>query len=384
MIGVTEFNAGVEARAGEVTVTPKPPERRLASLDALRGFDMLWIIGGTEILIGLGKVIHRPFFDKFLEQFEHVPWQGLHLYDLIWPLFMFIMGAAIPLGVARRRARGQTDRELLLHATWRAFVMFCIGTVTQGNLLLFDWWRFRPLYSVLHGLAVGYLLAMIVVLKVKPKWHVATIAGMLLYYWAVVMLVPVPGVGAGVLTPGGNLPGYVDRLILGHLSYGFNTWFLTYPAFGASVLLGVLAGQMLMSERSPAGKISRLLAAGIISLTLGLLWSLSFPVIKLMWTSSFVLIAGGLSFMAMALFYWIIDVLGYKKWAFGFTVIGMNSIAVYVATEIFDFRVVGNVFVGNLLPYVGRWAALVEATAAFAVIWLILYWMYRKKEFIKL
>ena len=380
----TEAETARREPAGEV-VPPSPPRtERLVSLDALRGFDMFWIIGGTAILQGLGKVIQRPFFDQFLEQFDHVPWQGLHFYDLIWPLFMFIMGAAIPLAVAKRRARGESDRALLLHALWRAIIMFCLGTITQGNLLLFDWSRFRPCYSVLHGLAAGYLVASIVTLKVKPKWHAATIAALLLVYWALVMLVPVPGVGAGVLTPQGNLPTYVDKLILGHLHYGENTWFLSYLGFGASVLLGVMAGQMLMSALKPMRKVFSLLIAGSVSLLGGLVWSLSFPVIKLMWTSSYVLVSGGLSFMALALFYWIIDVLGYKKWAFGLIVIGMNSIAVYLATEIFDFRQVGNIFVGGLLPRIGPWAALVEASAAFVVVWLILYWMYRKKEFIRI
>ena len=169
----------VETEGGQpagdaVPVSPASAER-LALLDALRGFDMFWIIGGTAILFGMGKVIHRPFFDRFLVQFDHVPWQGLHLYDLIWPLFMFIMGVAIPLGMAKRRARGESDRTLLLQASWRAVVMFCLGTVTQGNLLLFDWWRFRPCYSVLHGLAAGYLVATILVLIVKPRWHAATL-----------------------------------------------------------------------------------------------------------------------------------------------------------------------------------------------------------------
>jgi predicted acyltransferase len=375
-----------EAPRPSIAATAKPPVRaeRLVSLDALRGFDMFWITGGTAILLGLGKVIHRPFFDKLLEQFDHVPWRGLHFYDLIWPVFMFIMGAAIPLSVAKRRAAGETDRRLLLHALWRAVVMFSLGTVTQGNLLLFDWYKFRPCYSVLHGLAAGYLIATLVAVKVKPRWHAATIGVFLLVYWALVMLVPVPGVGAGVLTPRGNLPTYVDQLILGHLHYGENTWFLSYLGFGASVLLGVLAGKLLMSGRSPSSKLYRLLIMGALSLLAGLVWSVWFPVIKLMWTSSYVLIAGGFSFMILALFYWIIDVLEYKRWAFGFTVIGMNSIAVYVATEVFDFRDVGNVFVGHLLPRLGRWDSLVEAAAAFAVVWLILYCMYRRKIFIRI
>ncbi len=383
MKGLEVITEGREPTGHPARVVPIRAER-LVSLDALRGFDMFWITGGTAILFGLGKVIHRPFFDKLLVQFDHVPWQGLHFFDLIWPLFMFIMGAAIPMGMAKRRAHGESDRTLLLHASWRALVMFCLGTVTQGDLLRFDWWRFHPCYSVLHGLAAGYLVATIVVLKVKPKWYAATIAALLLAYWGVVELIPVPGVGAGFLTPNYNLPTYVDQLILGHLHYGWNTWFLTYPSFGASVLLGVLAGQLLMSGRSSTSKIYRLLAAGAVSLAGGLVWSFSFPVIKLLWTSSYVLISGGVSFMALALFYWIIDVLGYKKWAFGFTVIGMNSIAVYVATEIFDFRHVGNIFVGHLLPRIGRWDGFVEASAAFAVLWLVLYWMYRKKEFIKI
>ena len=381
-VELRNHKAAQSSRA-RLAATPLRTER-LVSLDALRGFDMFWIIGGTAILMGVGKVIHRPLFDKFLEQFDHVPWQGLHFYDVIWPLFMFIMGAAIPMSLAKRRAEGESDRTLLLHAFWRAIVMFCLGTVTQGNLLLFDWSKFRPCYSVLHGLAAGYLIATLVAVKVRPRWHAPTIGAFLLVYWALVMLIPVPGVGAGVLTPQGNLPTYVDRLVLGHLHYGENTWFLSYLGFGASVLLGVLAGQVLMSRLSPGRKLYRLLIMGVGSLLVGLIWSYWFPVIKLMWTSSYVLISGGMSFIILGLFYWIIDILGYKKWAFGFIVIGMNSIAVYVATEVFDFRQVGNVFVGNLQPHVGRWDSLVESSAAFIIIWLILYWMFRKKEFIRI
>jgi predicted acyltransferase len=374
----------IEPRLGEAAAGLPAPADRLVSLDALRGFDMLWITGGTAILLGLGKVLQRPWFDRFLDQFEHVPWQGLHLFDLIWPLFMFIMGAAIPLSIAKRRSRGATDRSLLLHAVRRAIILFALGTITQGNLLLFDISKFRPCYSVLHGLAAGYLLATIVVLKVKPKWHALTIGIFLLAYWAMVMFIPVPGVGAGVLTPDGNIAAYVDKMVLGRFHYGENTWFLSYLGFGASVLLGVLAGQILMAGYPARSKVYRLLRAGTVSLVLGLLWSIWFPVIKLMWTSSYVLIGGGLSFFALALFYWIIDVRGYRKWAFGFIVIGMNSIAVYFATEVFDFRHVGNVFVGHLLPRLGPWDRFVEASAAFAVVWLILYWMYRKKEFVRI
>ena len=379
---------GLEAQppgaASKAAGESAPRAHRLVSLDALRGFDMLWITGGAGILAGLGKVIQRPLFDRFLKQFNHVPWEGLHFEDIIWPLFMFIMGAAIPISVAKRRVQRATDCSLLLHAARRAVIMFCLGTITQGNLLLFDLSKFRPCYSVLHGLVAGYLIAFVVVLKVKAQWLAAIVGVFLLVYWALIMLIPVPGVGAGVLTPQGNIATYVDKLILGRFHYGENTWFLSYLGFGASVLLGVLAGQILMADGPARSKVLRLLGAGTLSLAAGLLWSLWFPVIKLLWTSSFVLIGGGLSFFALALFYWIIDVRGYRNWAFGFIVIGMNSIAVYFATELFDFRQVGDLFVGHLLPRLGRWDNLVEATAAFTVVWSILYWMYRKNEFIRI
>jgi predicted acyltransferase len=345
---------------------------------------MFWIIGGEHIFRGLGKVIDRPITDRLLAQLQHVPWEGLHFYDVIWPLFMFIMGAAMPFSVAKRRAMGSSDRSLFLHAVKRAVILFCLGMIAQGNLLAFDMSKFYPCYSVLHGIAAGYLIATIVLLTLRPIGHVPLTAGFLGLYWAVIMHVPAPGFGAGVLTPAGNVAAYVDRLILGRFHYGENTWFLSYPGFASSVLLGVLAGQILISDRPAKIKVTRLFGAGLGALILGLVWSIWFPVIKLLWTSSYVLVAGGLSFMLMAMFYLLIDVVGWKKWAFGFIVIGMNSIAVYMATMLFDFRQIGNIFVGSLLPRAACWDGLIEASAAFIIVWLILFWMYRKKSFVKI
>jgi predicted acyltransferase len=358
------------------------PER-LMSLDVLRGFDMFWIIGGADIFRGLAKLTDHPIAGKLLEQLEHVRWEGLHFYDVIWPLFMFIMGAALPFSLAKRRAQGATDRSLILHAVKRALILFALGMIAQGNLLAFDLSKFHPCYSVLHGIAAGYLIAMIVILKVKPAWHLAVTAGFLFLYWAILMLVPVPGVGAGVLTPQGNVATYLDQLILGRLHYGENTWFLSYPGFASSVLLGVLAGHVLRSRRPAKERVLLLAGAGAVSLALGLVWSFALPCIKLLWTSSYVLLAGGLSFVLLAIFYLLVDVLRYRRWAFGFMVIGMNSIVAYMAMMLFDFRQIGNIFVGSLLPRLGRWDLLIESAAAFSSEWLILYWLYRKKTFVK-
>ena len=359
-----------------------PP--RLKSLDALRGFDMFWIIGGGEVVKGLAKAWDTPVLNAFVPQLEHVRWEGLHCWDVIWPLFMFIVGAAIPFSMARRRAAGASGRSLFLHALWRSVILFAIGTATQGNLLEWDLSVFRPCYSVLHGIAAGYLIAMIVVLAVRPRGRVVVLGGFLVLYWALLMFIPVPGVGRGVLTPTGNLATFVDRAILGRFHYGENTWFLSYLGFASSVLLGMLAGELLASARPARMKILLLVIAGLACIAQGLLWSIEFPIIKLLWTSSFVLVAGGISFLAMALFYWIIDVLGYERWAFFFIVIGMNSLAVYVATMLFDFRMISDIFIGKLLPRLGRWDQFTESVVTLSVIWSLLYWMYRKKSFIRL
>ena len=357
---------------------------RLKSLDALRGFDMFWIIGGGEVVKGLAKALDTPVLNAFVPQLEHVRWQGLHCWDLIWPLFMFVVGAAIPFSIQRRMAAGATRPSLFLHALWRSLILFAIGTITQGNLLAWDLSVFRPCYSVLHGIAAGYLIAVTVVLTVRPRGRVIVLGGFLLAYWALLVLIPVPGVGRGVLTPTGNLATYVDQAILGRFHYGENTWFLSYLGFASSVLLGVFGGECLASNRPAKRKILLLIIAGFACLAQGMLWSIEFPIIKLLWTSSFVLVSGGISFLVLALFYWIIDVLGHDRWAFFFIVIGMNSLAVYVATMLFDFRVIADIFVGKLLPRLGRWDSLTESALTLAVIWSLLLWMYRKKSFIRL
>lgn len=357
---------------------------RLMSVDALRGFDMFLIIGGGAIFNGFANAVGGPFLEALRPQFAHVRWAGLHFWDLIWPLFMFIVGVSIPLSIERRRAMGAAKRTLYLHALRRAGILFVLGMMLQGGLLEWDLAKLRPCFSVLHGIAAGYLIAVAVVMELRPKMQGIVIAVFLLLYWALLELVPVPGLGAGVLTREGNLAIWVDRMMLGRFHAGPNTWFLSYLGFASSVLLGALAGRLLMSSGAEKTKVLALTGAGVACVALGLLWSLGFPIIKLLWTSSFVLVSGGFGFLMLALFYWIIDVQGYRRWAFCFTVIGMNSLAAYVATSLFNFKLIGNIFVGKLLPRIPPWAGFVEASAAAAVVWLLLYWMYRTKTFVKL
>jgi predicted acyltransferase len=367
----------------ENSVSHSSSSERLLSLDTLRGFDMFWIIGGSSIITGLLKAFGGQQ-DGIASQFEHVRWEGLHFFDLIWPLFMFIVGVSIPLSIEKRKSGGTLKRELYRHAIQRAVIMFVIGMILQGGLLEWDLTKLHPCYSVLHGIAAGYLIAFIVVMELKPRAQLLMTACFLAAYWAVIMLVPVPGKGAVILTPESNLATWLDQQVLGHFHHGENTWFLSYPAFASSVLLGVLAGQIIRLSILPLRKVMYLGISGIVSIGLGLLISLSFPVIKLMWTSSFVLIGGGYGFLLFAIFYWIIDVLGFTKWTLFFRVIGMNSIAVYTAAMLINFRQIGDIFVGSLLPRTALWDDFISSLTAVSIIWLILYWMYRQKTFIKI
>jgi predicted acyltransferase len=356
---------------------------RLMSVDALRGFDMFWIIGGSAVITGLAKATGGPL-ELIVPQFDHVRWEGLHFYDLIWPLFMFIVGVSIPLSIEKRLAEGATKRSLYFHAIRRAVILFILGMILQGGLLNWDINKLHPCYSVLHGIAAGYLIAVIVAIEIRPKMHGVVIAIFLLLYWFLLLVIPVPGVGAGVLTPEGNAATWIDQVILGRFHHGENTWFLSYMGFGSSVLLGVLAGRLLMQSYTEKKKVLMLAGAGLACILTGLLWSLAFPIIKLLWTSSFVLVSGGFSFLMLALFYWIIEVKKFRKWAFFFTVIGMNSIVVYCAIMLFGFQQIGNIFVGKLLPRIGLWDDFAAESAALLIIWLILYWMYKNKTFVKL
>ena len=216
------------------------------------------------------------------------------------------------------------------------------------------------------------------------KWQVGMTAVLLVLFWALMGLVPVPGHGAGKLTPDGNLAIYLDRLILGHFDDGTPyTWILSSITFAPTVLLGVFGGYCLRSKRSGGWKVTVLAAAGVACILAGYVWGFWFPVIKHLWTSSFVLYSGGMCYLLLAFFYLVMDVWGLKKWAFGFKVIGMNAIAVYMVTRLFDFRLVGNIFVGGLDKWCGNSNPFIHAVAGFSVIWLILWWMYRKKSFIK-
>jgi predicted acyltransferase len=361
-------------------------EERLASLDALRGFDMFWIIGGGWIVDGLGKGLGNKFFEQYiLPQTRHARWEGFTCWDLIMPLFLFVVGVAMPFSFAKRLGRGDSKGKLYFHIVIRAVILWVLGMVAQGRLLEYDMSHLRLYSNTLQAIAAGYLIAALISLNMRLAWQIVATSVLLLVFWGLMMLVPVPGHGAGVLTEDGNLAIYIDKAILGSFQDGTTyTWILSSMTFGATVMMGLFAGELLHSKLSKTAKVLGLLGSGIGCILLGAAWGLVFPIIKHIWTSSFVLFSGGLCLLLLGVFYLLIDVWGFRKWAFGFVVIGINAIAVYMVTRVFDFRTIADIFVKGLAKWTGDWHDFARAVSGVLVVWLILFWMYRKKSFVKI
>ena len=361
------------------------PAGRVVSLDALRGFDMFWIIGGEALFHALFEWIDTPWSSSLRRQLEHSQWNGFTFYDLIFPLFLFIVGAALPFAVSKRLQRGDHRGKLYLHIIRRAATLFLLGLI-YNHILDLDFGSFRWA-GVLQRIAVCYLIAGLVFMRFKIRGQAAIAGAILLGYWLIMVLVPVPGYGAGVWTPQGNLAGYVDRLFLPGsfccYRFGDNEGFLsTIPAV-ATTLLGGLAGHLLRSTWEGGRKLQVLLGSGVAALVAGLLWGLVFPINKLLWTSSYVLFAAGWSFLLLAFFYWVVDLRGHRKWAFPFVVIGLNPITIYVLQNVFDFGAVANIFVHGFIDDLGALQPLFWVICVLAVKWLFLYFLYRQKIFLK-
>ncbi len=362
---------------------PSFPKKRVVSVDALRGFDMFWIIGGESIFISLAALIHPSVGTFVKHQLEHAEWNGFRFYDLIFPLFLFIVGVSLIFSLYKRVSRGDDRAHLVRHIIKRTLVLFFLGLVYNG-LFKLDFESFRYA-GVLQRIALCYFFTSLIVLYTDWKGQAVFAGAILLLYWAAMALIPVPGHGAGVLTPEGNLSAFIDQKLLPGsfccYQFGDNEGILSTVPAVATTLLGCLAGHWLRSERKY--KISGLLAGGVVLLAGGLLWGLVFPVNKLIWSSSYVLYAAGWSVLLLALFYYIIDVRGWSKWAYVFVVIGLNPITIYVVQSVFDFYSVAYIFIQGFIDYTGAFKPFLLAVSVFAIKWLFLYFLHRKRIYLK-
>lgn len=396
------------------TVQPKAEQGvRLQSIDALRGFDMFWIMGGDA----LAKTVTKWMgWTSAAEQFSHVKWDGFHFYDLIFPLFLFVVGVVLPFSLSKYSdpSLEKPDlRPVYLRLAKRAFLLFFLGLVFNRFLNFeflvfepsphFDFHEFRFL-GVLQRIALCYLFAALLVVNLNITGQAIATIAIIVGYWALFKFVAAPGSQPFDLTMEGSLAGYVDRLLLpGRLyyKYGDNEGLLTTVPAIATTMIGVLAGHCLRSKWSPTQKLVALYVASALCLTAGYLWSYSFPLNKILWTSSFVLVTGGWCLTLLATFYLIIDVLGFRQWSFFFTVIGMNAITIYMMAKFIDFERISNFFLGgiaNIASKILGTGVSAEAAAGGAVDfakmtiliigvlaakWLVLYFLYCKKTFLR-
>jgi predicted acyltransferase len=380
--GKSSLAAGPETKRIPVPAAPE----RLGSLDAFRGFVMLWIIGGEGLMVGLAALGHNRVIDTVVYELSHSPWQGLRFYDCIWPSFMLMVGVSVPLSFAKRSLT-QTYQQQLAHAAKRAIVLFLLGSVREsislGSPYLIE------LSSALQPIAIAYFVA---VLVVRKSWRFQALlgAGILAGYALVLALIRAPGISAGSYGFNHNLVHWVDIALLGQAHWdrwpyaqeGWGTVLSMIPTI-STTLLGLLIGELLMSARSKQIKAKFIGAIGLGCLAIGYGTSLVVPVVMKMWTASYGLMSAGWACLMLLFFYWLIDIRGYRKWAFPLTVIGMNAIFIYMFTSIIHLDPIVDVFTQGIVRVLPNAELLFQQVAVLAVEWFILFWMYKRNIFLR-
>ncbi len=364
-----------------------PVSERLFSLDALRGFDMFWIMGAEEVFHALFKATGSPFWGTIANELTHPDWNGFHFYDLIFPLFLFIAGVATPYSVGREREKGSTRPQLVWRVVKRGMLLVLLGVISNNGLQLRPFAEIR-FGSVLGRIGLAYMFANIIYIYSKERVQIIWFCSLLIGYWLLLKFTAAPGFAPGDLTMEGNFASYVDRLVMpGKLYLGVHDpegLMSTIPAISTG-LLGILTGNFLKkNSMTPTRKAIYMAATGLLFIGLAHLWDLDFPINKNLWSSSFVLNVGGYSLLLLSVFYYIIDIRGFKKWAFFFKVIGMNSILIYMSGKFIDWGYTTNGFFKWLGQLMGNpFNVVVMALCYVLVQWVFLYFMYKKKIFLR-
>lgn len=363
------------------STTPAPAPARLLSLDALRGFDMCWILGLAALV---EQVLKRafpasPIVTDIATQFDHVDWAGFRFYDLIFPLFLFLAGVSLAIALPRRVER-QGRTSALRHLLSRAVTLVVLGIIFSGGLR--DGWDHIRWLGVLQRIGLASAAAGMLSLWLKPRGLAITAATLLIGYFLLLRFVPVPGIGAGNFAEGMNLTNYLDSIWLPGRKYDGNHdpegILSTLPAI-ATALLGLLAGKWLTGTASPMRKVGILITSGLLLLALGWAWHPFFPVIKKIWSSSFVLVAAGWSAILLGSFYFIVDVLGWRRGLAPFLWVGSNPIALYLGSGFGFFRTISERLVTTPPPPYD-W---LPAAMTFTLMLATARWLHQRQLFLR-
>ena len=357
-------------------------DSRLVSLDVFRGIT----------IAGMVLVNNPGTWSSIYWPLQHAQWHGWTPTDLVFPFFLFIVGVSITLAFARRVEEGSVKRDLYLKVFKRSAIIFGVGLFLNA----FPYFQLSTVRipGVLQRIAICYLIASLIFLTTRIRTQLLIAIALLVVYWFLMTRLAAPGFPAGDLSKEGSIASFIDRVILGpHIwrqgrVYDPEGLLSTIPAI-ATTLFGVLTGHWLRSERSRFEKAVGMFVAGAVCVALGWAWNPFFPINKPLWTSSYVLFTGGLGLQLLALCYWVIDIKGYRRWAWPFEVFGVNALALFVGSALM-VKLMGLV---QMQPWIFRrlflsWASPINASLAYAIafilLWLILMWLlYRKEIYIK-
>ncbi len=362
--------------------------KRLLSIDALRGFDMWLISGGGAFIVCLKGVTGITWVDHIADQLEHTAWNGFTFYDFIFPLFLFTAGISLSFSVTAGLQKGIPRKSLYTKAFRRMLILFLLSIIDKNAPLdIFNPAQIR-FAGVLARIGLATFITTFLYIRFPQYKRLLIAVAVLFLYFLVLRFIPAPGFAAGDLSLEGNIVGWVDRNFLpGRLiqkTYDENGLLTQLPACCLTIA-GSVAGEILQKEQAGSAKIARLVLYGIAGIGTGLLWNNVLPVNKHLWSSSFIMLTGGMSFLFLAVFYWLIDIKGFKKWAFPFKVIGMNSLVIYFAFHFIDFRFTSRMlFEGFYKHAPEKYIPALNALGALLLVWLFLYILYKLKVFIKI
>lgn len=384
------------SRLKSVDTKPSPITDRVISVDALRGFNILCILGGDGVMWSLAEMSHGKgaivsAIGMFLgTQFTHAAWEGFRFYDFIFPLFIFITGVSIVLSLPQLVDR-EGKRKAHFRVLRRALLLYGLGLIYYGGIS--QHWTDIRFLGVLQRIGLCYFFASVLFLNANWRGLFIALVALLGGYWALMTFVPVPGIGVGSFAPDANLANWIDAHYLPGRLWDITRdpegLLSTLPAIG-TCLLGILAGLLLRDDRlSPLQKMLSLISGGAVLIAAGELWAVQFPIIKAIWTSSFVLVAGGYSAILLGTIYQIVDVWGFKWWLNIFVWLGANAITLYFLNSVMGFEPFALRFVGGDVTYLldrtvtsgtGRFVAHVLGLA-FAV--ALAGFFYRRKIFLR-
>lgn len=370
--------------------------KRLESLDALRGFDLFFLVALGPLMHSLARTANMEWLNESMWVFSHVSWEGFSPWDLIMPLFLFMSGISMPFSLSRYKSISD-KRPLLRRLAKRILLLWIFGMMCQGNLLALDPNTIYLYSNTLQAIATGYLITALLFLFTSRRTQIITAVVLLLVYWTTMQFITVDGYGGGNYTPQGNLAEWIDNTVLGRFrdtaqvidgkvvvaDWYHYTWILSSLNFGVTVLTGLFAGYIAKDKIEEKKKLKLYFGTGITMVIAGWLWNFQMPVIKTIWTSSMVLVSSGYCFLLMGLFYYWIDYKGHRSGITWLKVYGMNSIVAYMLANVVNFRCIGESLFYGLEQYMGSYYSFLMTLWNIGAVYVIIWFMYKRGIFLK-